>query len=164
MTLRRCGLVLLLAAGLVLAGCSLFRGKDDGEPRRPIFRKVTAPVAFTMMHDSPEMPVLDVRPEEEFHGPLGHVQGAFNVPLAELEERLVEISFLRGQTFLVYCRSDECYPRVLELLDAEGFEDAVLVHGGIEAWLDGGFGTVGAEAPAEHRDDPGGRGRVGEAP
>lgn len=147
-----------LALLLTLPGCLLFRSGDDGEPRQPIFRKVTAPVAFTMMRDSPEMPVLDVRPTEEFHGELGHVKGALSMSLEELEERLVEISFLRGQTFLVYCRSDECDPRVLELLDANGFEDAVLLHGGIEAWVEAGFGTVGAGAPPEHEDEPrGGR-------
>lgn len=152
MTVRRCGPVLGLAVALTLTGCTLFRGGDDGEPR-PMFRKVTAPVAFEMMHDSPQMPVLDVRPAEEFHGPLGHVRGALNVPLTELQERLAELSFLRGQTFLVYCTGHECDPRALELLEAKGFEDAILLHGGIEAWLDAGFGTVGAHAPPEHEDE-----------
>lgn len=145
-----------LAVLLLLApGCSLFRRGEDGDARRARFRHVAAPVAFTMMHDSPEMPVIDLRPEEDFHGPLGHIRGALNFPLRDIEAGRVEISFLRGQTFVVYCREHECDPEALEVLDRRGMEDAILLYGGIEAWLDHGFGTVGAGGPADHDDGPG---------
>lgn len=48
--------------------------------------------------------VLDVRPEDEFR--LGHIPGAINIPLAELEARLAEIP--RDQEIVAYCRGAYC--------------------------------------------------------
>lgn len=45
--------------------------------------------------------LLDVRTPSEFGG--GHVAGAVNVPVDELERRLAEIP--KGREIVVYCRS-----------------------------------------------------------
>jgi len=51
-----------------------------------------------------EVTVLDVRPESEFV--LGHVPGAINVPMAELEKRLAELPMARE--IVAYCRGPYC--------------------------------------------------------
>jgi rhodanese-related sulfurtransferase/DNA-binding transcriptional ArsR family regulator len=48
--------------------------------------------------------VLDVRPPDEFA--LGHLRGAVNIPLRELEARLAEID--SSQEIVAYCRSHYC--------------------------------------------------------
>jgi len=48
--------------------------------------------------------VLDVRPPEEFAA--GHVPGAVNIPLAELEEHLSELH--PDQEVVAYCRGPHC--------------------------------------------------------
>jgi rhodanese-related sulfurtransferase len=48
--------------------------------------------------------LLDVRPEDEFA--LGHLPGALNVPLAELERRLGELS--KSREVIAYCRGPYC--------------------------------------------------------
>lgn len=48
--------------------------------------------------------VLDVRPEDEFA--LGHVPGAVNVPLAELEARLADLP--PDREVVAYCRGPYC--------------------------------------------------------
>ncbi|WGR90937.1 metalloregulator ArsR/SmtB family transcription factor [Bradyrhizobium sp. ISRA443] len=48
--------------------------------------------------------VLDVRPEDEFA--LGHLPGALNIPLAELERRLAEIP--KSREVIAYCRGPYC--------------------------------------------------------
>ena len=48
--------------------------------------------------------VLDVRPEDEFA--LGHLPGALNIPLAELERRLSELS--KSREVIAYCRGPYC--------------------------------------------------------
>lgn len=48
--------------------------------------------------------VLDVRPEDEFAA--GHVPGARNIPLAELEKRLRELP--KGVEVVAYCRGPYC--------------------------------------------------------
>lgn len=48
--------------------------------------------------------VLDVRPSEEYAA--GHVPGAINIPLSELEERLNELD--ENQEVVAYCRGPHC--------------------------------------------------------
>lgn len=48
--------------------------------------------------------VLDVRPADEYA--LGHIPGAINIPLGELEARLAEID--SGQEIVAYCRGPYC--------------------------------------------------------
>jgi len=48
--------------------------------------------------------VLDVRPAEEYAA--GHVPGAVNIPLQELEERLEELG--KNQEIVAYCRGPHC--------------------------------------------------------
>ena len=51
-----------------------------------------------------DVTVLDVRPEDEFA--LGHLPGAINIPLSELEARLAELD--RQQDVVAYCRGPYC--------------------------------------------------------
>jgi len=48
--------------------------------------------------------VLDVRPEDEFN--IGHVPGALNIPLAQLERRLAELP--ANHEIVAYCRGPWC--------------------------------------------------------
>ena len=113
------------------------------------FRRVKAPIAFEMLRDNPEeLLVVDLREPEEYRGPLGHLHRARNVPLSQLPWRLAELSGYRRQTFLVYCRNDDCGPQGMQILVTNGFDNAVLLDGGIEAWLRLGFGTVEVQPPA----------------
>ena len=48
--------------------------------------------------------VLDVRPKEEFEA--GHVQGAINIPIEELQRHLKD--FEPGQEVIAYCRGPHC--------------------------------------------------------
>jgi rhodanese-related sulfurtransferase len=126
---------LLLAAG----GCRSSRGDAEN----PGFR-VRPPVAFEMLLDAPSLTILDLRQPGEFEGDLGHVYRAWNVPLEELPDRLSELGWLADQTFLVYCRGgDDCGERAMRIFLEKGFRDAVLIEGGVEAWLRDGYTTVG---------------------
>jgi len=48
--------------------------------------------------------VLDVRPSEEYE--VGHIPGALNVPLDEIEGHLANLP--EGQEFIAYCRGEYC--------------------------------------------------------
>jgi rhodanese-related sulfurtransferase/DNA-binding transcriptional ArsR family regulator len=48
--------------------------------------------------------ILDVRPEDEYG--LGHLPGALNIPLRQLEQRLAELP--RKQEIVAYCRGPYC--------------------------------------------------------
>jgi rhodanese-related sulfurtransferase/DNA-binding transcriptional ArsR family regulator len=75
---------------------SYFQNRDSLEPvsRAELFERLRAGLATA----------LDVRPEDEFA--LGHVPGAINIPLGELERRLAELD--PDQEIVAYCRGAYC--------------------------------------------------------
>jgi rhodanese-related sulfurtransferase len=129
---------LLLLALPLFAGCVHYRRPEQ----RPPFKKLSPPIAYEMMRDSPEMLILDLRPPQEYNGETGHLRRAANIPLERLAYRLLEISPFREDTVLVYCRADDCGEKGMAVLIASGFENAVLMDGGIDAWIREGFKTV----------------------
>lgn len=130
---------------LPLAGCKSSQSDLD----RPGLR-VRPTVAFEMLSDAPYMPVLDLRSAEDFEGPLGHLARARNLPANELEDSLDQLELLQELTFLIYCTgNDPACDRAMRTLLGNGFPDAVLMEGGIEAWLRSGYGTLGGPEGAE---------------
>lgn len=83
--------------------------------------------------------ILDVRPEDEFA--LGHLPGALNIPLRELEARLGEIS--RKREIVAYCRGPYCvlsYEAVAKLR-ARGFKVRRL-EDGLPEWRAAGLPVI----------------------
>jgi rhodanese-related sulfurtransferase/DNA-binding transcriptional ArsR family regulator len=80
--------------------------------------------------------VLDVRPEDEFA--LGHVPGAINIPLAELEQRLAELD--PDQEIVAYCRGPYCVLsyEAVAMLRARGFKIRRL-EDGLPEWRAAGL-------------------------
>jgi ArsR family transcriptional regulator len=83
--------------------------------------------------------ILDVRPEDEFA--LGHLPGALNIPLRELEARLGELH--PKQEIVAYCRGPYCvlsYEAVAKLR-ARGFKVRRL-EDGLPEWRAAGMPVV----------------------
>ena len=83
--------------------------------------------------------VLDVRPEDEFA--LGHLPGALNIPLRQLQARLSEMD--PKQEIVAYCRGPYCvlsYEAVAQLR-ARGFE-ARRLEDGLPEWRAAGLPVV----------------------
>lgn len=97
-----------------------FASKDGLKPvqRKELIEQVRAGEAI----------VIDVRPEGEYRS--GHIQGAINVPMESLTERLAE--FPKDQEIVAYCRGPYC------MLAYEAVE-ALRKHGYRARRLDGGF-------------------------
>lgn len=138
-------LAALVALAFSSAGCSFFRRRTPEEA--VVFSRVSAPVAFEMLRDNPGLPVLDLRSRYEFTGPAGHISGAHNVPIEELAGDLGALAPLRDRTFLLYCGHDECGSEGLEFFLKAGFREAVLMEGGLDAWVVKGFGTITGPSP-----------------
>jgi rhodanese-related sulfurtransferase len=75
---------------------SYFRARDGLEPvsRELLVERLRAG----------DVTLLDVRPEDEFAA--GHLPGAMNIPLADLERRLAELP--ARQEIVAYCRGPYC--------------------------------------------------------
>ena len=77
--------------------------------------------------------VLDVRTEEEFYGPLGHIEGAILIPIDDLEGRVGELNSVKNEKIYVVCRTGGRSDRGKDFLNSNGFT-AVNVDGGMVAW------------------------------
>ena len=80
--------------------------------------------------------VLDVRPEDEFSQ--GHLPGARNIPLAQLERRLKELP--KKTEIVAYCRGPYCVLafEAVAALRAKGFK-AVRLEDGYPEWKAAGL-------------------------
>jgi rhodanese-related sulfurtransferase len=130
---------LLGVALLALPGCAMLRRRAAN---RPPYVKVSAPIAYEIIRDNPSILILDLRSPGEYNGDTGHLFRSHNIPLTKLPERLLEISVFRNDTFVVYCDTRKCAEEGMSILVSSGFEDAVLMDGGIDEWIRKGFRTV----------------------
>jgi rhodanese-related sulfurtransferase len=122
---------------LTASACRSWRNRE-----RPPFRKVSPSVAFEILRDTPDTPILDLRPAEAYLGDTGHLRNARSLPLSRLPFRLGEISAYRDETFLVYCDTPDCAEEGMAVLISSGFENAILIDGGIDGWINSGFRTL----------------------
>jgi rhodanese-related sulfurtransferase/DNA-binding transcriptional ArsR family regulator len=98
---------------------SYFRARDELEP-------VAADELVTRLREE-SVVLLDVRPEDEYG--LGHLPGALNIPLRELERRLSELP--RRREIVAYCRGPYCVLsfEAVAALRARGFKVRRLEEG-----------------------------------
>jgi len=123
--------LMLVAAAAVSGGMLLW----------PLLRRAggasVTTLEATQLINREDAMVLDVRDAASYAA--GHVLGARNVPLAELEQRAGELDKARRRPVIVVCESGNTAGRAVSLLKARGFERAVNLAGGFRGWLQGGL-------------------------
>jgi rhodanese-related sulfurtransferase len=92
--------------------------------------------AFIAAH--PGVLVLDVRNPDEWNDDLGHIDGARQVPLPELEARLGELAEYREKPVVAVCRSGGRSAQAAEMLVKAGFKQVWNLEGGMQAWRQAG--------------------------
>ena len=81
--------------------------------------------------------LVDVREAEEFAK--GHILGARNIPLAQLEARVGELEKHKAKPVIVHCETGNRSRGAQSTLRAKGFERAVNLAGGYVAWKQAGM-------------------------
>ena len=119
----RLGILLLLAI-LATLGCSESRAGYPKISQRDL-------VAQLDRGDSPLL--VDVRTRDEYVS--GHIPGAVNVPLGELEARLPELD--PGTDLVVYCERGGRAERAMLILEEAGYGQARQLEGDMRAWRAG---------------------------
>jgi rhodanese-related sulfurtransferase len=89
--------------------------------------------------------LLDVRTPEEWD--TGHIPGSKLIPLADLPTRLAEVP--RGREVVVVCRSGRRSKEAAELLQKAGYQGAVSLAGGLQAWTAAGYPVTTADKAAD---------------
>ena len=78
--------------------------------------------------------ILDVRDEAEFAA--GHIQGAKNIPVAELTARMKEIVKFKDKPVLVHCQKGMRAKGACSILKAQQFSQLNNLQGGLDAWIE----------------------------
>lgn len=78
--------------------------------------------------------VLDVRDDAEFAA--GHIADAKHIPLAQLPDRLKELTRFKDKPVLVYCESGARSAKAAAILAKNEFKQVQQLQGGIKAWQD----------------------------
>jgi rhodanese-related sulfurtransferase len=82
--------------------------------------------------------IIDVRSQEEFNGPLGHVKGALNLAGTELDNRLAaadaQLDSLKDAPIFIVCRTHNRSPRAARMLTKAGFSQVAIIKGGMINW------------------------------
>lgn len=78
--------------------------------------------------------IIDVRGADEFTGPLGHIDGAVNLPLDRLEARADSFDAPRDRDIVLVCLTDKRSARAAAILAERGFERVVVLQGGMKGW------------------------------
>lgn len=86
-----------------------------------------------------DLSLIDVRTPVEYDGT--HVRQAVNVPLDELSPRTLLASgkVTNDQPVYLLCRSGQRATKAADQFSKEGFENAIVVEGGTQAWIAAGL-------------------------
>ena len=94
--------------------------------------------ARELIQERPSLVILDVRTDAEFRD--GHIEGAINIPVGELEERLGELD--KDDEILIYCRTGNRSSTAVGILEGNEFTKIYHMNEGITAWTSAGYPTV----------------------
>lgn len=117
---------------LALLAIALFLPRLVGNLRRGPMLDVTA--LQQRLNIEPRMRILDVRSPAEFTGELGHIDGAQNIPVNELPQRMGELDFAKDTPVALVCRTDKRSAQAARQLSNAGFTHVVIVRGGMVQW------------------------------
>ena len=117
-------ILIALSSGGMLAW-PMVRGANAGS--------LTAQGAVQLIHRERAV-VVDVREPEEFAA--GHVTGAKNVPLNQLEQKLPAADKNKSLPLLLVCATGARAQRAVATAKKLGYEQAQAVAGGLKSWKD----------------------------
>jgi len=94
--------------------------------------KGISPQQATMLINKHEGIVLDIRERKDFEK--GHLVDAINIPLAKLNERVVELDKKKEMPIIVVCQLGQQSADAVKALEARGFAKVFRMSGGMNEW------------------------------
>ncbi len=116
----------------VVAICAALALSQAGCGRKAISAEIPADEIVGGIAGRAAPLILDVRTPAEFAS--GHVPGALNISIDELEQRVGEIADHREKEVVVYCERGGRATRASELLADAGFVGVRHLQGDMSAW------------------------------
>ena len=129
---------LLIVIGTVLVAATSAYWYMLSRETEEEYGDVTVERTRELIQEKPSMVILDVRTDGEYRD--GHIEGAVNIPVNELEGRLGELE--KDDETLVYCRTGNRSGTAVGILKENGYEKIFHMNNGITAWTAAGYLTV----------------------
>jgi len=114
--------ILVAALGILFLGVSYAKNSE-------VVQEISVEEAMQAWRKQ-EVVFVDVRTVEEYKQ--GHVPGAVLLPLAELENRIDEVT--KEKKVFIICRSGNRSGKANIILQKNGFVNTYSVHGGMLVW------------------------------
>ena len=130
--------IAVVAILAVVAGVYTPKIMNWGESDEGNYGDVSIQEAIELMEQKSDLVILDVRTVAEFED--GHIEGAINVPVDELANRLDELS--KDDELLVYCRTGNRSGSAVSILSDAGYTKIYHMHEGISVWIQQGHPVV----------------------
>ena len=136
---RRTSLLVIAVVAVLAVAAALYTPKlmnwdnDDGD-----YGDVSIQEAIEFIEEKPDLVIIDVRTVAEFED--GHIEGAINIPVDKLPDRLAELS--KDDELLVYCRTGNRSGAAVNILSDAGYMRIYHMHEGISVWIQQGHPVV----------------------
>ena len=114
-----------LALFILILSSSCIFSKGEG------YKRISIDEAKTLMEKEEGYILLDVRTKGEYE--IGYIPGAINIPLSNIDEKIISFLPDKSQMILVYCRSGNRSREASDKLSKLGYTN-ILEIGGINAW------------------------------
>ena len=114
-----------LALFILILSSSCIFSKGEG------YKRISMDEAKTLMEKEEGYILLDVRTKGEYE--IGYIPGAINIPLSDIDEKIISSLPDKSQMMLGYCRSGNRSREASDKLSKLGYSN-VLEIGGINAW------------------------------
>lgn len=96
---------------------------------------IEVPELMARLERAPRPVIIDVRGGDEFTGELGHIEGARNVTLADLPQRLDDLRAFMADEVVLVCKTQMRSAKAAELLMQAGFGRVAVLRGGMVEWV-----------------------------
>jgi len=78
------------------------------------------------LYDKGQAVIIDVRTQEEYEQ--GHVQGAVNIPVNEILEKINNVEKDKNKVIIVYCKTGKRSRIAKKLLEEEGYTNMYILY------------------------------------
>ena len=94
--------------------------------------EISAQELFNRLKSGENILVIDVR--EPYEHEENNIDGARNIPMAELPQHLGELESHKSEEVVVHCRSGDRSSTICKFMEMNGFSNVKHLSGGIEAY------------------------------
>jgi rhodanese-related sulfurtransferase len=135
---RRSAVIVIVLVAIVAIVAAWYTPKLLNWDNNDDYGDVSVQEAKVLIDEKPSLVILDVRTVTEFND--GHIEGATNIPVDELADRLSE--FNTSDEILVYCRTGNRSATAMSILEDAGYTRLFHIHEGISVWIQQGYPVV----------------------